>query len=191
MRAFIFCMYCHPIVFCTQIWKTKNNLSLQKSREIIVYFSDEVFSLSMPSVCPHLTTGYSEKLCAAEIRIYLMKLWRCHILVSNNVVWTTAFWRVQIKPKSYPNTWRLHSAARQLVRSNLRLILTAGSAHCWKQDITQSCSLSWSCLVTRAKTYMTLCSGCLVNLKCPDVWTLEINTLKKSLHPVKVTHVPP
>merc|ERR1712051_1091766 len=27
-------------------------------REITVYFSDEVFSLSMPSVCPHLTTVY-------------------------------------------------------------------------------------------------------------------------------------
>ena len=56
MRAFIFCRYCPPIVLCPQIWKTKNNLSLQKSREITVYFSDEVFSLSMPSVCPHLTT---------------------------------------------------------------------------------------------------------------------------------------
>ena len=47
---------CPPKVFCPQIWKTKNNLSLQKSRKITVYFSDEVFSLSMPSVCPHLTT---------------------------------------------------------------------------------------------------------------------------------------
>ena len=47
---------CPPKVFCPQIWKTKNNLSLQKSREITVYFSDEVFSLSMPLVCPHLTT---------------------------------------------------------------------------------------------------------------------------------------
>jgi len=45
-----------PKVFCPQIWKTKNNLSLQKSREIPIYFSDKVFSLSMPSVCPHLTT---------------------------------------------------------------------------------------------------------------------------------------
>ena len=30
---------------------------------------------------------YSEKLWAAEIKIYLMKFWRCHILVSNTVVW--------------------------------------------------------------------------------------------------------
>ena len=49
---------CPPIVFCPHIWKTKNNLSLQKSRAITVYFWDEVFSFSMPSVCPHLTTVY-------------------------------------------------------------------------------------------------------------------------------------
>ena len=29
---------------------------------------------------------YSEKLWAAKIRIYLMKFWRCHILISNTVV---------------------------------------------------------------------------------------------------------
>ena len=29
--------------------------------EITVYFSDEVFSLSMPSVCPHLTTVCKEQ----------------------------------------------------------------------------------------------------------------------------------
>ena len=29
---------------------------------------------------------YSEKLWAAKIRIYLMKFWHCHILVSNTVV---------------------------------------------------------------------------------------------------------
>ena len=47
---------CPPIAFCPHIWKTKNNLSLQKSRAITVCFWDEVFSLSMPSVCPYLTT---------------------------------------------------------------------------------------------------------------------------------------
>merc|ERR1712051_401080 len=34
---------------------------LQKSRKITVYFSDKVFSLSMPSVCPHLTTVKATK----------------------------------------------------------------------------------------------------------------------------------
>ena len=49
---------CPLIVFCPQIWKTKKNSSLQKLRAITVYFWDEVFSLGMPSVCPHLTTVY-------------------------------------------------------------------------------------------------------------------------------------
>ena len=53
MRAFTFCRYCPPIVFCPQIWKTKRT---QKSRAITLNFWDEVFSLSMPSVCPRLTT---------------------------------------------------------------------------------------------------------------------------------------
>ena len=56
MRAFIFCRYCPPIVFCPQIWKLKR---VQKSRAIPWEFWDEVFSLSMPSVCPHLTTVYA------------------------------------------------------------------------------------------------------------------------------------
>ena len=46
---------CPPIVFCPQSWKTTCHYFL---REITVYFSDEVFSLGMPSVCPHLTTVY-------------------------------------------------------------------------------------------------------------------------------------
>ena len=62
MRAFIFCRYCPPIVFCPQIWKTKKN---QKWRAMTVYFWDEVFSLGMPSVCPHLTTVYSTNLISS------------------------------------------------------------------------------------------------------------------------------
>ena len=53
MREFIFCRYCPPIVFYPQIWMTKMN---SKLRAIPWEFWDEVFSLSMPSVCPHLTT---------------------------------------------------------------------------------------------------------------------------------------
>ena len=53
MRAFIFSRYCPLIVFCPQIWKTKK---FQKSRAIPWDFWDKVFSLSMPSVCPRLTT---------------------------------------------------------------------------------------------------------------------------------------
>ena len=56
MRAFTFCRYCPPIVFCPQIWKTKRT---QKSRAITLNFWDEVFSLGMPSVCPHLTTVHA------------------------------------------------------------------------------------------------------------------------------------
>ena len=40
------------------------------------------------------SVGYSEKLWAAKIRIYLMKFGHCHILVSNTVVcsvWTVIF----------------------------------------------------------------------------------------------------
>ena len=50
MRAFTFCRYCPPIVFYPPIWM------IQKSRAIPWEFWDEVFSLSMPSVCPRLTT---------------------------------------------------------------------------------------------------------------------------------------
>ena len=58
MRAFTFCRYCPPIVFCPQIWKTKRT---QKSRAITLNFWDEVFSLSMPSVCPRLTAVFISK----------------------------------------------------------------------------------------------------------------------------------
>ena len=63
MRSFIFCRYCPPIVFCPQIWKTKRT---QKWRAITLNFWDEVFSLSMPSVCPRLTTVH---LCVQGGRI--------------------------------------------------------------------------------------------------------------------------
>ena len=58
MRASIFCMYCPPIVFCPQIGKTKKNSKIEGNTMV---FWDEVFSLSMPSVCPHVTTVYLAK----------------------------------------------------------------------------------------------------------------------------------
>ena len=102
---------CPPKVFCPQIWKTENNLSLQKSREIAVYFSDKVFSLSMPSVCPHLTTVYWTHLTSHNIKIN-----------EENVLVNTC-WKYYLC--LYPNDWihwqslRLPTTAPQCARREL------------------------------------------------------------------------
>ena len=50
------------LIFC------KYTLNVPKFREKTVYFSDEVFSLGMPSVCPHLTTVLSSMVSYLKIK---------------------------------------------------------------------------------------------------------------------------
>ena len=74
MRAFIFCRYCPPIVFCPQIWKTKKSSKIEGNTLGILRRSFFPFNaLGMPSfnnsVClgiftanpaPSKLFGYSE-----------------------------------------------------------------------------------------------------------------------------------
>ena len=67
---------------------------VQKSRAIPWEFWDEVFSLSMPSVCPHLTTVYSVQI-RMSFHMQSIYIVLCHSIRKNQIFFNFSIFGIQ------------------------------------------------------------------------------------------------